>query len=129
VPPASPSPLLTLTRVSRTYGERLALSPIDLTLAPAQCVAVLGVNGSAKSALLRIAVGRDALSTGQVGYADRALTQDDLVMRTEIAVVGDLVSAYPDLTVREHLQLVAVAHRGPRRADPGGPDCSSKPES
>jgi ABC-2 type transport system ATP-binding protein len=40
----------------------------------------------------------------------RALTEDDLVVRTEIAVVGDLVSACPDLTVREHPQLVAVAH-------------------
>ena len=38
------------------------------------------------------------------------MTEDDLVARTEIAVVGDLASAYPDLTVREHLQLVAVAH-------------------
>lgn len=110
VPPASPQPLLTLSGVSRRYGERLALSPIDLTLAAGQCVAVLGVNGSGKSTLLRIAAGRDSPTTGQVGYAGRALIQDDLVARTEIAVVGDLVSAYPDLTVREHLQLFAVAH-------------------
>ena len=38
-------------------------------------------------------------------------------MRTEIAVVGDMVSAYPDLTVREHLQLVAVAHGAGRDGD------------
>jgi ABC-2 type transport system ATP-binding protein len=109
-PPANSPPLLILNGVSRRYGERLALSPIDLTLGAGQCVAVLGVNGSGKSTLLRIAAGRDKPTTGQVGYAGRALTQDDLVVRTEIAVVGDLVSAYPDLTVREHLQLVAVAH-------------------
>jgi ABC-type multidrug transport system ATPase subunit len=102
--------LLTLTGVSRSYGERLALRPIDLTLAAGRCVAVLGVNGSGKSTLLRIAAGRDTPTTGQVGYGGRVLTEDDLAVRTEIAVVGDLVSAYPDLTVREHLQLVAVAH-------------------
>ena len=44
------------------------------------------------------------------------MTEDDLVARTEIAVVGDLASAYPDLTVREHLQLVAVAHGAGRGA-------------
>ena len=109
-------PLLVLTGVSRRYGERLALSPIDLTLTPGRCVAVLGVNGSGKSTLLRIAAGRDTPTTGQAVYAGRLLTQDDLVVRTEIAVVGDMVSAYPDLTVREHLQLVAVAHGAGRGA-------------
>ncbi len=89
-----PAPLLTVSGVSRRYGERVALQPLDLSLTAGQCVAVLGANGSGKSTLLRLAAGRDTPST----------------VRTEIAVVGDLVSAYPDLTVREHLQLVSVAH-------------------
>lgn len=105
-----PSDLLELTGVSRSYGDRVALAPIDLAVTAGQCVAVLGVNGSGKSTLLRIAAGRDRPSSGQVRYGGRPMTEDDLVARTEIAVVGDLASAYPDLTVREHLQLVAVAH-------------------
>lgn len=111
-----PEHLLQLTGVSRSYGDRIALHPTDLAVAPGQCVAVLGVNGSGKSTLLRIAAGRDRPSQGQVRYAGRAMTEDDLVARTEIAVVGDLASAYPDLTVREHLQLVAVAHGAGRDA-------------
>ena len=110
MPTADPLPLLTLSGVSRRYGERHALLPIDLTVAAGWCVAVLGPNGSGKSTLLRIAAGRDAPSTGLVSYGGRRLTADDPVVRTEIAVVGDMVSAYPDLTVREHLLLVAVAH-------------------
>lgn len=114
---AKPAPLLILTGVSRKFGERLALRRIDLALAARQCVAVLGVNGSGKSTLLRIAAGRDTPTTGHVVYAGRPLSEDDLAVRTEIAIVGDLVSAYPDLTVREHLQLVAVAHGAGRDAD------------
>jgi ABC-2 type transport system ATP-binding protein len=109
-PPPTPAPLLTVSGVSRRYGDRVALHPLDLTLAPGQCVAILGPNGSGKSTLLRIASGRDKPSTGQVTYAGRVLSEDDPVVRTEIAVAGDLVSFYPDLTVREHLQLVSVAH-------------------
>jgi ABC-2 type transport system ATP-binding protein len=116
VPIADPPPLLTLSGVSRRYGERHALLPIDLTVATGWCVAVLGANGSGKSTLLRIAAGRDAPSTGLVSYAGHRLTADDPVVRTEIAVVGDMVSAYPDLTVREHLLLVAVAHGAGRDA-------------
>ena len=105
-----------MSGVSRRYGDRVALQPLDLTLAAGQCVAVLGANGSGKSTLLRIAAGRDTPTTGRISYGGRVMSEDDPVVRTEIAVVGDLVSAYPDLTVREHLLLVAVAHGAGRGA-------------
>ncbi len=117
MPPADPPPLLTLIGVSRNYDDRTVLQPLDAQIAPGRCTAVMGMNGSGKSTLLRIAAGRDTPTTGQVGYEGRVVTQDDIVVRTEIAVVGDQVSAYPDLTVREHLQLVAVAHGAGRDAD------------
>lgn len=115
--PAEPPPLLTLTGVSRSYGERRALLPLDLDVAAGSCAAVMGVNGSGKSTLLRIAAGRDTATSGQARYAGRVLSQDDLGVRTGIAVVGGMASPYPDLTVREHLQLVAVAHGAGRDAD------------
>ncbi len=116
-PGRAQAPLLVVSGVSRRYGDRVALQPLDLTLAAGQCVAVLGANGSGKSTLLRIAAGRDTPSAGRVSYGGRVMSEDDPVVRTEIAVVGDLVSAYPDLTVREHLQLVAVAHGAGRGSD------------
>jgi ABC-2 type transport system ATP-binding protein len=105
-----PDPLLVLAGASRSYGPLQALKPVGLAVAPGQCIALLGVNGSGKSTLLRIASGRDAPTSGQVSYGGRPLREDALVARTEIAVVGDVSSTYPDLTVREHLLLVAVAH-------------------
>jgi len=116
VNPADPRPLLSLAGVSRSYGPLQALSPVDLTVAAGRCVAFLGVNGSGKSTLLRLAAGRDTPTTGQVSYDGRPLREDALVARTEIAVVSDVSSAYPDLTVREHLLMVAVAHGGGSRA-------------
>jgi ABC-2 type transport system ATP-binding protein len=113
---ADVAPLLILVGVSRSYGELQALKPVDLAVATGRCVALLGVNGSGKSTLLRIAAGRDAPTAGQVRYAGIPLREDDLVARTEIAVAGDVSSTYPDLTVREHLMLVAVAHGAGSRA-------------
>lgn len=103
-------PLLALTGVSRSYGPLQALKPVDLTVLQGQCIALLGVNGSGKSTLLRIAAGRDTPSSGRVSYCGRPLREDSLVARAEIAVAGEAASTYPDLTVREHLMLVAVAH-------------------
>jgi ABC-2 type transport system ATP-binding protein len=107
---ADARPLLVLTGVSRSYGALAALKKIDIAVTAGRCLALLGVNGSGKSTLLRIAAGRDTPTTGQVRYGGLPLREDDLVARTEVAVVGDVSSAYPDLTVREHLQLVAIAH-------------------
>lgn len=102
--------LLQLRKVSRTYGERKALLPLDLSLARGRCTALFGHNGSGKSTLLRIASGRDAPTSGQALFAGRTITEDDPQVRARVAVVGDTVACYPDLTVREHLELVTVAH-------------------
>ena len=109
--------LLELSGVSRTYGEREALAPIDLTLRARRCVVLLGANGSGKSTLLRIACGRDTPTTGTVRLAGAPLTEEDVRVRTQIGVVGDQVGYYPDLTVAEHLHLVAVAHGAGDDAD------------
>jgi ABC-2 type transport system ATP-binding protein len=111
-------PLIVLTEVSRSYGALQALKPVSLAVAAGECVALLGVNGSGKSTLLRIAAGRDSPTTGQVSYSGRPLREDALAARTEIAAASEVTSTYPDLTVREHLLLVAVAH-GAGRMAPG----------
>ena len=102
--------LLQLRKVSRTYGERKALLPLDLSLARGRCTALFGHNGSGKSTLLRIASGRDAPTGGQALFAGRTISEDDPQVRARVAVVGDTAACYPDLTVREHLELVTVAH-------------------
>ena len=102
--------LLRLRKVSRTYGQRQALLPLDLDVASGGCTALFGHNGSGKSTLLRIASGRDVPTSGQAFFAGRPVSEDDPEVRARVAVVGDTVACYPDLPVREHLELVTVAH-------------------
>jgi ABC-type multidrug transport system ATPase subunit len=107
---AKRKPLLQLSGVSRSYGDREVLHPVSLTLAAGECVALLGHNGSGKSTLLRVAAGRDLPTTGTVRFDGLPMDENDPRIRARVAVVGDTVACYPDLTVREHLLLVAVAH-------------------
>lgn len=103
-------PLLQLNGVSRTYDRREVLHRVDLSLDAGECVALLGHNGSGKSTLLRIAAARDTPTTGTVVFDGLPMNENDPRVRARVAVVGDTAACYPDLTVREHLQLVAVAH-------------------
>ncbi|MFE0761664.1 ABC transporter ATP-binding protein [Streptomyces smyrnaeus] len=103
-------PLLRLTGVSRRYGEREALHPLDLEVRPGTCTALFGHNGSGKSTLLRLACGRDRPTTGTALFDGRPVDEDDPQVRARVAVAGDTAGFYPDLTVREHLELITVAH-------------------
>ncbi|MFC8718805.1 ABC transporter ATP-binding protein [Kitasatospora sp. NPDC057198] len=109
-PTAPHRALLRLTGVSRSYDGREVLHPVDLELAAGECVALLGHNGSGKSTLLRVAAGRDLPTGGTVRFDGLPMDENDPRIRARVAVVGDTVAHYPDLTVREHLLLVAVAH-------------------
>lgn len=104
------SALLRLSGVGRRYGEHQALLAVNLTVGAGECVVLVGQNGSGKSTLLRIAAGREAPSCGEVRFDGHVLSEEDPRTRARIAVVDDAGACYPDLTVREHLMLVAIAH-------------------
>ncbi|MBC7273210.1 MAG: ABC transporter ATP-binding protein, partial [Streptomyces sp.] len=101
--------------MSRVFGEREVLKSVDLEVAAGERVALVGPNGSGKSTLLRIACGRDRPTSGSVEFDGGPMSEDDARVRARVAVAGDVLSCYPDLTVRQHLQLVAVAHGVPAR--------------
>ncbi|WP_063729889.1 ABC transporter ATP-binding protein [Streptomyces sp. RTd22] len=102
--------LLRLTDVGRTYGDRQVVRAVTLDLAPGECVALTGDNGSGKSTLLRLASGRERPTTGKVLFDGAPVDEDDPATRARVATVMDPGAYYPDLTVREHLMLVALAH-------------------
>jgi NitT/TauT family transport system ATP-binding protein len=66
--PASAASGLSLTfdRVSKSFGDRLALADVSLEVAPGAFVAVVGPSGCGKTTLLRIAGGLEAPSDGRV---------------------------------------------------------------
>ncbi|MHB8295379.1 MAG: ABC transporter ATP-binding protein [Acidimicrobiales bacterium] len=100
--------LLEIAGVTRAYDGLAVLDGVDLTVSAGEAVIVMGPNGSGKSTLLRLAAGQDKPTTGEALYRGRPIDQDDLLVRNEVAVVGD-GTCYPDLTVREHLELVLAA--------------------
>ncbi|WP_234347528.1 ABC transporter ATP-binding protein [Streptomyces specialis] len=86
------------------------LRSVTLDLAPGEIIALRGDNGSGKSTLLRVACGRERPTSGTVLFDGAPLDEDAPAARARIATVLDTGAHYPDLTVREHLMLVALSH-------------------
>jgi ABC-2 type transport system ATP-binding protein len=105
-------PPLSVRGLSRSYGGFEALRDLDLDIGPGECVAVVGHNGSGKTTAVRTIAGLLEPTAGDVEVAGAAVGGEPAAIETRaaMAVVPDTPSLYPDLTVREHLELVAIAH-------------------
>jgi ABC-2 type transport system ATP-binding protein len=105
-------PPLEARAVSRSFGQLRALHDFSLTIAPGQCVAVIGANGSGKSTAVRTLAGLLEPSEGEVRVEgdDPHREPEAERARARMALVPDNPLLYGDLTVREHVELVTVAH-------------------
>jgi ABC-2 type transport system ATP-binding protein len=101
-------PVLQLRGLRRTYGEVVALDQLDLEVAHGECVALVGHNGSGKTTTLRLVAGLLEPTNGDVIVAGDNMRLDRA--RAALAFVPDNPLLYGDLTVREHLELIGLAH-------------------
>ncbi|GAB3869581.1 metal ABC transporter ATP-binding protein [Kibdelosporangium lantanae] len=65
-PPTKRAALVSMRGATLSYGQRTLWSGLDLDLCPGEFVAVLGPNGSGKTSLLRVLLGLQKLSGGQL---------------------------------------------------------------
>ena len=100
---------LELRHVSAGYGETVVIEDIDLTLAPGECISVIGRNGVGKTTLLATVMGHTTLHAG-----DLMLDGNSLVgmpsFRRALAGIGFVPQEreiFPSLTVRENLSVGA----------------------
>jgi ABC-2 type transport system ATP-binding protein len=105
------TPLL-VSGLARSYGRLVALAELNLRIEPGECVALIGANGSGKSTAVGMISGSLTPTHGRVRIcgADPFQEPEAQRARAALAVVPDTPLLYEDLSVRQHLELVALAH-------------------
>ncbi len=110
--------MLKVEHLHTYYGESHVLQGIDLSIAPAQCVAVLGRNGAGKTTTLRSVLGLTPARRGRVVFNGIDITRlpTHRIVKLGIAFVPEDRGIFPTVTVEEHLAIAygASKHR-PRR--------------
>ena len=118
--------------ISHSYGDTVAVHPLDLSLAAGDTVAILGPNGAGKSTLIGMMLGLVASDSGEVTVD--GLSPRQAVARGRIAAmlqdtgfmpgvrVGEIVRlgerSYPDsIPTRQALQLADLGSLADRRID------------
>jgi ABC-2 type transport system ATP-binding protein len=106
------APPLVTRELGRSYGRLMALDDLSLTVSAGECVALIGVNGSGKSTAVRLIAGllTPSRGTALICGSDPYREPEAERARAALAVVPDAPLLYEDLPVRQHLELVAIAH-------------------
>lgn len=106
--------LIIADNVTKSFGLRLALRGISVTIGRGELIALLGANGSGKTTFLRTLAGLSKHSSGKVTIGGWELPREAAAVRGQIGVVAHLPLLYDDLTAEENLMLYADLYNLPR---------------
>ena len=105
------TPVITVCGVSKRYGRVVAVDNVTLDVQPGEVYALLGLNGAGKTTLIRMLLGMVRPTTGSLEVTGRPV--GDRSVWSQVGYLVESPSAYPELTVRENLEVV----RRLRKAD------------
>ena len=104
------TPVLKVSKLSKAYGSHAIVTDFSLEVWAGDAVALTGRNGAGKSTILRCLVGADKADGGTIEVCGNKLRESDPAVRRDLATVIDDLDFFPDLSVVEHLDLLARAH-------------------
>ena len=116
-------PVLECRGVGRRFSEGDSvlevLSGVDLTIAPAERVAIIGASGSGKTTLLQILGGLDDPDDGEVFVGGEAMHGGNEVSRSElrnryIGFVYQFHHLLPEFTAQENVAMPLLIRRVPK---------------
>jgi branched-chain amino acid transport system ATP-binding protein len=110
-------PLLAVSGLRAGYGATEILRGIDLVVLPGEVVAVLGSNGAGKSTLNRAISGVTRAWQGNIRFAGAPIERERpaAIVARGLIHVPEGRRIFPNMTVRENLDLGAYRRGRPRR--------------
>jgi ABC-type multidrug transport system ATPase subunit len=107
---AKRSTVLKVSKLKRAFGPNTIFDNFSLEVRTGEAIALTGRNGAGKSTLLRCLIGADRADEGTVEVCGNPMAETSAQIRRDVATVIDDLDFFPDLSVVEHLDLLARAH-------------------
>ena len=102
--------------LSKKYGKNLVVDDLNLSIESGEIVGFLGLNGAGKTTTMRMLLGLIKPTSGECYIQGNKVDQNNLEVLNEIGYIIETPYSYPDLTVKENLEIVSTL-RGIRNKD------------
>ena len=98
--------MIQIRNLTKTYGKRLAVDGISVSVEKGEIVGFLGPNGAGKTTTMRMITGYLMPTSGEVSVADYDMRTHSLEARRLIGYMPEIVPLYTDMTTRRYLEYV-----------------------
>lgn len=102
--------ILTTERLTRKFGETIAVKDVSLHIRPGEIYGLIGRNGAGKTTILKMAAGMIRPTSGSVSFAGKSL--DAALGDGDLTRIGSLIEApglYNGMTGHDNLRVKCLA--------------------
>lgn len=101
---------LQLEHITAGYGNLPVLKDLSFTLAPGQMLGLIGLNGAGKSTTIKNIIGLLRPMQGTITLDGLTLAKNPDDYRKKIGYIPEAPILYEELTLKEHLEVTAMAY-------------------
>jgi ABC-2 type transport system ATP-binding protein len=102
-----PPPIIRASGLTKRFGDFTAVDDLSIGVEPASIFAFLGANGSGKSTTIRMLIGLLQPTAGSIEVDGVDVIQQPRKVRDHIGYMGQKVSLYQGLSLRENVEFYA----------------------
>jgi len=102
---------ITVSNISKRYGQQLALDNVTFTIEPGEVVGLLGPNGAGKSTMMKIIACFIPPSSGDASVYGFNIREQSLEVRKKVGYLPENNPLYTDMYIKEYLEFVAGIHQ------------------
>lgn len=99
-------PVITTENLSKNYGRLKAVSNVSINVGQGEIYGFLGLNGAGKTTTIRMLLGMIKPTSGSAYLNGIKITPGNNAIWKDVGYIVEVPYSYPDLTVRENLELV-----------------------
>jgi len=104
-------------RLSKRYGDVRAVEDLSLQVAQGEIYAFLGLNGAGKTTTIRVLLGMIRPSSGSATVLQTRVCLGSQEPWASVGYLVEVPHAYPELTLRENLEVARRLHPGTAHGD------------
>lgn len=99
--------MIEIRNISKSYGEKVALSDVNFAVKEGEIVGLLGVNGAGKSTLMKIMSGIIPPDKGDIIVSGQNILRQPLEVKKNVGYLSEDNPLYEDMYVTEYISFVA----------------------